>query len=108
MAAADVLLLASRTEGMPGTLIEAGLSGLPVVAPDIAGVPEVVRHGDTGLLAAAGDLDGLRAHVASLLRDVGTRRDMGERARRWCRGRFDIARVAPGYLRLYERLVGGR
>ena len=59
LAAADVLLLASKVEGMPGCVIEAGMSGLPVVSYAVAGVPEVVVDGETGYLVdqgAIGDL----------------------------------------------------
>ena len=54
LAAADVVVLSSRTEGMPGVLIEAGLSARPVVAYDVGAVSEVVADGETGLLVAPG------------------------------------------------------
>ena len=54
LAAADAVVLASRTEGMPGVLIEAGLSDRPVVAFDVGAVSEVVADGETGVLVAAG------------------------------------------------------
>ena len=49
-AAADLLLLTSRTEATPGVLIEAGMAGLPVVAARVGAVPEIVDHEVTGLL----------------------------------------------------------
>ena len=55
IAASDVLMLNSRSEGMPGILIEAGMLGLPSVSSAVGGVPEVVEHGVTGLLASPGD-----------------------------------------------------
>ena len=54
LAASDVLLLASKTEGMPACVIEAGIAGLPVAAYALAGVPEAVVSGETGLLARRG------------------------------------------------------
>lgn len=106
MTASDVLLLASRTEGMPANLIEAGMSGLPVVAPAIGSIPEVVVHESTGLLAMPGDIEELRSCVARLLVDDGARRSMGETARSWCRSKFDIGVVAPRYATLYDTLRG--
>ncbi|HEY0275149.1 MAG TPA: glycosyltransferase, partial [Paenirhodobacter sp.] len=57
--------------------LEAQAAGLPVVAWATAGVPEVVRDGETGLLVAEGDLAGLTGAVAKLLADTGLRRQMG-------------------------------
>ena len=48
--AADVLVLPSRTEGMPGVLIEAGMRALPVVATDVGYVRDVVVDGETGVI----------------------------------------------------------
>jgi glycosyltransferase involved in cell wall biosynthesis len=101
----DVLLLASRTEGMPTCVIEAGMMGVPVAAYGIAGVPEVVVDGVTGRLATGGDLDGLAAAVLELLKDPEASREIGDAARERCRSRFDIAVVAPKYLRLYQELA---
>ncbi|HEX6207417.1 MAG TPA: glycosyltransferase family 4 protein [Actinomycetota bacterium] len=107
LAAGDVLLLTSRTEGMPAVVIEAGMLGLPVAGFDIAGVPEVVEHGATGLLAAPGDVEGLTRAVLDLLEDPVARREMGEAARERS-GRFDIRSVAGQYVDLYRRLASDR
>jgi glycosyltransferase involved in cell wall biosynthesis len=101
----DVLLLASRTEGMPTCVIEAGFSGLPVAAYAIAGVPEVVIDGVTGRLTHPGDIDGLALHVLDLLGDKEKSRAMGEAARERCRSHFEIGMIAPQYLQLYEELI---
>ena len=53
--AADVLVLPSRTEGLPGVLIEAGLRGLPCVATDVGYVSDIVVDGETGVLVPSGD-----------------------------------------------------
>jgi len=105
LAASDLLLFASRAggmEGMPATIIEAGMMGLPVAGYDVAGVSEVVESGVTGLLAPSGDTRRLRAHVAELLGDAGHRRALGAAARERCRTRFDIRAVAPRYLDVYR------
>jgi glycosyltransferase involved in cell wall biosynthesis len=106
LAASDLLLFASRTEGMPASVIEAGMGGLPVAGMALTGVPEVVEDGATGLLVRPGDHDGLRAAVARLLEDPWLRADMGDAARVRCRERYDIARVASAYRAVYEELVG--
>jgi glycosyltransferase involved in cell wall biosynthesis len=106
LAASDLLLFASRTEGMPASVIEAGMAGLPVAGMALTGVPEVVDHGVTGLLVAPGDHDGLRAATGRLLDDGRLRAAMGTAARERCRGRFGIAAIAAAYRDLYEEVVG--
>ena len=102
LAAADVLLLASRMEGMPGCLIEAGMSGVPVVSYAIAGVPEVVVHGTTGYLVDPGDVGGLVSRTIELLVAPSLRARMGGAARDRCRAAYDINVVAPKYRAIYE------
>ena len=67
LAAFDVFVLPSRSEGLPGALIEAMAMGCPVVATDVGGVAEVV--GEAGMLAEAGDVDGIAVHIRRLLSD---------------------------------------
>jgi glycosyltransferase involved in cell wall biosynthesis len=103
--ASDLLLFASHSggmEGMPATVIEAGMVGLPVAGFAVAGVSEVVESGTTGLLSRPGDVVQLRAHVVSLLADGRRRQEMSAAARRRCRDRFDIRAVAPQYLDVYR------
>jgi glycosyltransferase involved in cell wall biosynthesis len=104
MSAADVLLLASRTEGMPGVVIEAGLAGIPVVAFGVAGVNEVLVDGETGFIVTPGDTLGLAEGMAVILEDEDRRREMGCAARAHCLARFDIATIAPRYLALYREI----
>jgi glycosyltransferase involved in cell wall biosynthesis len=106
LAASDVLLFASCSEGMPATVIEAGIAGLPVAGFAVAGVSEVVESGVTGLLTRPGDVPGLGAHVTALLADPDWRRSLGAAARERCLARFDIKAVAPRYLDLYRSLAG--
>jgi len=108
LAASDIALLASRTEGMPGILIEAGIAGIPAAAYAIAGVPEVIVDRLTGLLAPPGDVGTLTSGVLALLEDARCRRDMGEAARELCTSRFDISLIAERYLSLYEELAESR
>lgn len=105
LAMSDVLLVASRTEGMPTCVIEAGFLGVPVAAYAIAGVPEVVVDGVTGRLSAPGDIDGLAVNLLDLLTDKEASRAMGKAAQERCRSRFDIRMIAPKYLELYTDLM---
>ncbi|MGH2723318.1 MAG: glycosyltransferase family 4 protein [Actinomycetota bacterium] len=108
LGASDVMLLASRSEGMPQVLIEAGMAGVASAAYAVAGVPELIVDGETGLLAPPGDVDALAGAVARLLSDEEARRAMGRLAHERCLAMFDVGVVAPRYLALYEELAAGR
>lgn len=102
-AAADVVLLTSDNEGMPLSLVEAGMAGTPVVATRVGSVAEVVRDGETGLLAAR-DAAELAARVLRLLADPGLARRMGESARRWTTSSFGVERLVADTEALYRSL----
>jgi glycosyltransferase involved in cell wall biosynthesis len=105
LAAVDVALVASRTEGMPASVIEAGAAGLPVVGFAVSGIPEVVVDGETGRLVTPGNAPGLSKALADLLDDPDLRASMGARARERCLERFDIDVVAPRYAQVYEEVA---
>jgi glycosyltransferase involved in cell wall biosynthesis len=102
LAAADVVALPSRTEGMPGVLIEAGLSGVPAVATDVGGVGEIVVDGETGVLVPPGDAAAL---AAGLRRALADRDRLGAAARRRCLARFEIGPVADRWRDLLAALT---
>jgi len=79
LAASDVLVLPSFREGTPRVITEAMASGLPVVATDIAGIPEQVDHGESGYLIPTGDADVLADRLNELLSDPQLRDRFGER-----------------------------
>jgi glycosyltransferase involved in cell wall biosynthesis len=101
-AAADAVVLASRTEGMPGVLIEAGLSERPVVAYDVGAVSEIVADGETGLLVSSGDVTGLAAALRGVLEDPGA---MGAVARQRCLARFEIGVVGEKWAAVVGELA---
>lgn len=107
LAATDVLLFVSRPdgmEGMPACLIEAGMSGLPVVAYPISGVPELVEDRVTGILVPSGDEGGVQRAVVRLLEDAALRHRLGTAARDRCLSAFDVRILAGRYLELYRDL----
>ncbi len=106
LAASDVLVLSSRTEGMPAVLIEAGIAGLPVASYDVGGVAEVVQDGVTGLLAPPGDRAALADGLLRLVTDPALRATMGRAATEQIHGRFDIATIARRYAEVYRTIAG--
>jgi glycosyltransferase involved in cell wall biosynthesis len=108
MRRADVLVFCSRPagEGMPGVLIEAGLSGLPVVATAVPGVRTIVKDGETGLVVGVEDLDAMTTATARVLEDAQLRSAMGRAARQRCVQRFSLAAVGDRWLSLLDPWVG--
>jgi glycosyltransferase involved in cell wall biosynthesis len=108
MQAADAFVLASRWEGLPMSLLEAGACALPAVATDVAGSREIIVHGETGFLAPAGNSLALRSAMIRTMR-VGTaaRCAMGQRARRGVVEHFSLDGVLDRWEAVYEELLAG-
>ncbi len=107
---ADVLVFPSLPtgEGMPGVLIEAGLSGLPVVASAVPGVRTIVEDGVTGYVVDADDRAAMVHAVATLLAEPMLRRSMGSAARLRCIEQFSLEAVATCWLSFLEPLLSRR
>jgi glycosyltransferase involved in cell wall biosynthesis len=93
LAAADIFALPSHFEGLPMSVIEAMLTGLPVVASDISGTRQQVVPGETGLLVPARQVAPLAAALAQLAADPPLRAAMGAAGRTRACDLFDEARV---------------
>jgi glycosyltransferase involved in cell wall biosynthesis len=93
LAAADIFTLPSRFEGLPMSVIEAMLTGLPVVASNVRGPAEQVVDGVTGLSVTPGDEAALGDALGRLVRDPALRRRMGEAGRQRALDCYDEAKV---------------
>jgi glycosyltransferase involved in cell wall biosynthesis len=109
MHTADGFVLASRYEGLPMVLLEAGACGLPAVATDVPGTHEVIVNGETGWLACAEGPDALAAVMKRMMRmPEAERRAMGQRARQYVVERFSLNEVLDQWERLYTELLDRR
>ncbi len=108
LAGADVLVLASRSEGAPLSILEGMAAGLPVVASDVGGVAELVADGETGLLVPPGDPTALAAALQRLVADAPLRRRLGAAGRRRVEERFELAASRRAHLDLYARELARR
>lgn len=97
----DLLVLPSFAEGLPVVLMEAMATGLPVIASRIAGIPELVRDGENGLLIPAGDTASLIAAIDRLLCDPALRQRMGQAGRATILADFAIDTEARRLARLF-------
>jgi len=107
-AGSHIAVLPSRREGLPLSLLEASACGRPMVATDVPGCREVVRDGETGLLAPLDDAPALAAAIARLAGDAGLRRRMGAAARVRAETEFSSAIIGEKTVQLYRELAGGR
>jgi len=99
---AAVCVLTSDHEGTPNVLLEAMASGVPVVSTNVGGVPDIVRHGETGFLYEPENLDGLVASLSDLVKNRMLRTEMGKRARGFVEENHSLQRL-PAYLgNLYQ------
>lgn len=101
----DVLVLPSRDEGMPMTIIEALAAGTPVIATRVGSVPELIKDGQTGLLLEPGDIEGLSNAIIRLLADSDLRQRYAQAGQQLVREQYSADAMAAKYLSLYtERL----
>jgi peptidoglycan/xylan/chitin deacetylase (PgdA/CDA1 family) len=104
----DIFVLPSLTEGIPLALLEAMAVRVAVVATAVGGVPEVVRHRESGLLVPPDNPAALQQAIIELLRQPQERLQMAEAAGKRIRERFDLASMAQAYQRLYLEEPPGR
>lgn len=105
---ANIFVLTSEHEGTPNVLLEAMATGLPVIATNVGGVPEIVQHGRTGLLVAEDNSDDLVNTTRALIQNPGLRDELGTQARSDVEESHSVHRL-PAYLaNLYGLALGTR
>jgi glycosyltransferase involved in cell wall biosynthesis len=101
--AADVTVVPSVADNQPLMAVESLACGVPVAGFEVGGVPEVVRHEETGLTVPAGDAPALADALARLLGDDDARARMADAARRLALSEHSLEVQAERYVRVYER-----
>lgn len=105
LSVADLLLLPSASESFGLAALEAMACEVPVIATRVGGLPEVVRHGETGYLVDLADVDSMAERAVEILSDPEKTRDMGSRGRELAVSRFNTDRIIPLYIALYESVL---
>jgi glycosyltransferase involved in cell wall biosynthesis len=105
LGAMDVFVMPSLWEGLPLSLVLAMAAGVPPVATTVAGIPEVVEAGRTGLLVPPGDAAALGGALARLFGDAALRQRMGRDARDSVLPRFGVDRYVASVVGVYDQLL---
>lgn len=100
----DIFVLPSLWEGLGIVVLEAGASGVPVIASNVGGIPEMVVDKETGLLVPPGDVEALSHALRELLQDPERAREMGTAARARVEQHFALPQTIEKYRNVYESL----
>lgn len=102
---ADIFVLPSLWEGMPGSVMEAMAMALPVVGSDVPGIRELVIHGETGYLVPPGDVRALAGALEVLLKNHHLRQTMGQAGQRRVHAEFSLDTMVRRYEEAYFALA---
>jgi N-acetyl-alpha-D-glucosaminyl L-malate synthase BshA len=102
---ADIFLLPSELESFGLSALEAMACGVPVVGSDAGGLPEVVKHSESGYLLPVGDIEGMAARTIEILKDEKLRLQMGRAGRCRAESLFNADRVVSQYEHFYEKVL---
>ncbi|MGV1098221.1 glycosyltransferase family 4 protein [Thiovibrio sp. JS02] len=102
---AAMFVLSSRREGLPMVLLEAMASGLPVVATNVGGIPEVVKEGDNGFLAPPENPESLAEKIGLMLSEPERSAAMGLSGREMVEKFYSMQKTAQRYAQLYENIM---
>lgn len=103
MADGDLFILPSETESFGLAALEAMASGMPVISTNTGGLPEVNEYGFSGYLSNVGDVADMTENALRILSDDSALKSFKTNARRQA-AKFDLPKILPAYLRLYESL----
>jgi glycosyltransferase involved in cell wall biosynthesis len=100
----DLLVLPSLNEGMGRVLVEAMAAGKPVVASEVGGIPDLVRHGETGYLVRPADEKALANGIRKILIDPERAKQMGQQGKEFC-WQFSLEAMIEKLDDLYSDLI---
>ncbi|MCB1874101.1 MAG: TIGR03088 family PEP-CTERM/XrtA system glycosyltransferase [Gammaproteobacteria bacterium] len=101
----DLFVLPSLGEGISNTILEAMATGLPIVATNVGGTPELVEHEINGYLVQSGDSDRMGSYIGRLVHSKEQRKIMGLASLERVRNQFDWNRTVDSYLAVYDELL---
>jgi glycosyltransferase involved in cell wall biosynthesis len=107
-ASLDIMISASRQEGLPMAILEGMASRRPLIATSVGAVPTVILDGHTGVLLPPENVALLASAITALLRNPAERERLGAAARKLIEDEYSAARMTADYLRVYENAISGK
>jgi len=98
----DIFVFPSLKEGLPYTLLEAGLAGLPTVASDVGGIPDIIQNGENGLLVQPKNPKALASAIKKLLANKEKREQFGKKISEKIKTEFSFASMLEKTMKLYQ------
>ncbi|MFC4765826.1 glycosyltransferase family 4 protein [Effusibacillus consociatus] len=102
---ADIFVLPSLQDNLPFSVMEAQVAGKPVVVSNAGGIPEMVEHGETGLISPAGDSESLYQNLKKVIEDDSLRAQIAESAKEWGMLQWSLDTMMDRTLCVYERVI---
>lgn len=103
--AADLFMLPSQSEGLPTVLLESSAMGLPAVATNVNGIPDIIVHNETGFLVNKYDLKSFEKYTETLIENEDLTKRMGEKAREHVKDNFSWNNIAKKYKEVYQSML---
>lgn len=105
LTASDIFLIPSQSESFGLAALEAMACGLPVVSSSVGGLPELIKHNETGYIAEIGDVDRMAKYVLDLLTNDKKYKIFSENSRKRAESKFDKKKVVPLYEDFYQKVL---
>lgn len=105
LSCADIFLLPSQSESFGLAALEAMACGVPVVASSIGGIPEVVKHNETGFIAEFGDISRMAKYVIELLTNKKKWQIFSDNAVKYAKEQYEAEKIIPMYEELYYKIT---
>lgn len=104
LSAADIFVLVSTIEGVPGVILEAAMQGVPAVAVNVGGVEELIFNGETGWIVEKHDKIDFSGAVLQLLQQEEQRKSFGAAAAAFVKANYSVGSCADAFEKIYEQL----
>ena len=102
---ADIFVLPSYFEGLPGSMLEAMAAGTAIVSTNVGAIPEIVKEGWNGYLIESGDIEALYVRLLILCRNKNLRYKMGRESRRIIEEKYDINKIVEELVTAYREIL---
>lgn len=102
----DVAILPSLFDNSPLFIYESMAAGLPVIASNVGGIPELIEDGKTGYLFKKNNVEELASHIINLIENPQKRKQMGKAAEKFIYNYASVGKIAKQKIKLYKNMIG--